>query len=67
MLLTSQIPSLPKYGGEVSDGEHGLIIFEDWLEDFELMATTLNWSSQAKLINLVTRLHGQAYSFFFFF
>ena len=39
-------------------------MFEEWLEWFELMATTLSWSSQAKLVNLITRLHGQAYSFF---
>ena len=64
LLLAQQLPPLPKFSGEVSDGELGLSTFEDWLEHFELMATFLRWSSQAKLVNLVTRLHGQAYSFF---
>ena len=41
-------------------------IFQDWLEQFELIANVLGWSSQAnyKLVNLITRLQGQAYSFF---
>ena len=55
---------LPKFSGEGNDGELGVDTFEDWLERFELMASTLSWSSQAKLVNLITRLHGQAYSFF---
>ena len=39
-------------------------IFQDWLEQFELIADVLGWSPQAKLVNLITRLQGQAYSFF---
>ena len=35
-------------------------IFQDWLEQFELVANVLGWSSQAKLVNLITRLQGQA-------
>ena len=41
-----------------------LSTFKDWLGHFELVATSLRRSSQAKLVNLVTRLQGQAYSFF---
>jgi len=41
VLLARQMPPSPKFGGEVSDGEHRLITFEDWLEHFELIATTL--------------------------
>jgi len=32
VLLAQQMPPLPKFDGEVSDGEHGLITFEDWLK-----------------------------------
>ena len=64
VLLAQQLPPLPKFSGEGNDGELGVDTFEDWLEHFELMASTLSWSSQAKLVNLITRLHGQAYSFF---
>ena len=35
-----------------------------WLEQFEFVANVLGWSSQAKLVNLITRLQGQAYSLF---
>ena len=64
VLLAQQLPPLPKFSGEGNDGELGVDTFEDWLERFELMASALSWSSQAKLVNLITRLHGQAYSFF---
>ena len=64
VLLAQQLPPLPKFSGEGNDGELGVDTFEDWLERFELMASTLSWSSQAKLVNLITRLHGRAYSFF---
>jgi len=36
------------------DGYHGVGTFEEWLERFELMATTLSWSSQTRLVNLIT-------------
>ena len=34
------------------------------VRQFELIADVLGWSPQAKLVNLITRLQGQAYSFF---
>ena len=64
VMLAQQLPPLPKFSGEMNDGDHGVDTFEEWLERFELMATTLSWSSQTRLVNLITRLHGQAYSFF---
>ena len=56
--------NLPKFSGESSDGGFGMDIFQDWLEQFELIANVLGWSSQAKLVNLITRLQGQDYSLF---
>ena len=41
-------------------------ILEEWLEQFELMTTTLSSSSQVKLANLINTIHDQAYSFFVF-
>ena len=38
--------------------------FQDWLEQFEMVANVCGWSPQARLVNLVTRLEGQAYVFF---
>ena len=38
--------------------------FQDWLEQFEMIANVCGWSPQARLVNLVTRLEGQAYAFF---
>jgi len=64
VLLAQQLPALPKFSGDVNDRDLGVNTFEEWLERFELMSTTLSWSSQAKLVNVITRLHGQAYSFF---
>ena len=50
--------------GNWSDGGCGMDIIQDWLEQFELIADVLGWSPQAKLVNLITRLQGQAYSLF---
>ena len=60
-LLAQHLPPLPKFSGESDDGTD---TFQEWLERFEMIANICNWSLQAKLVNLVTRLHGQAYSFF---
>ena len=61
-LLAHQLPPLQKYSGELtaSDGE----TFRDWKEQFELVASACKWDPQAKLVNLVTRLRGQAYAFY---
>ena len=60
-LLAQQLPPLPKYTGEDQDqGE----TFRDWLEQFELVASLGDWDGKTKLVNLVTRLRGQAYAFY---
>ena len=68
VLLAQQLPPLSKFSGESGDGQLmdnlGMDTFQDWLEQFELVAGAINWSSQAMLVNLITRLQGQAYSFF---
>ena len=64
VLPVQNIPLLPKFSGELTDGGCGMDIFQDWLEQFELTADVLGWFPQAKLVNLITRLQGQAYSFF---
>ena len=52
------------FRGESDDEEFGTFTFQEWLERFEMIANICIWSLQAKLVNLVIRLHGQAYSFF---
>ena len=54
-----QVPPVSKYSGN-ADSEP----FEEWLEQFELVASVCNWEGRTKLANLVTRLQGQAYSFY---
>ena len=61
-LLAQQIPPLPKFNGD-NQGEEGES-FSEWIEQLELIAGTCQWSDQAKLVNLVTSLRGQAYSFY---
>ena len=61
-MLAQQLPPLTKFNGENCDGEGET--FQDWIEQFEMVATVCRWDDQAKLVNLVTRLKGQAYSFF---
>ena len=55
----SQLPPLSKYSGN-SDTE----TFEEWHEQFQLVATVCKWDDRLKLANLATRLQGQAYSFY---
>ena len=61
-LLAQQLPPLTKFNGENCDGEGET--FQDWIEQFEMVATVCHWDDQTKLMNLVTRLRGQAYAFF---
>ena len=61
-LLAQQIPPLSKFSGDVSDGEGES--FSDWKEQFELLAGACYWTDQSKPVNLVTRLRGQAYSYY---
>ena len=59
ILFGNQVPPVSKYSGN-ADSEP----FEEWLKQFELVASVRNWEGRAKLANLVTRLQGQAYSFY---
>lgn len=58
----NQLPPISKFRGEDPDQEGGN--FEEWIEQFELIAEAYGWDSRTKLINLTTRLQGQAYSFY---
>ena len=40
VLLSQNLPPLPKFSGELSDG-FGMDAFQDWLEQFELIANVL--------------------------
>lgn len=39
-------------------------VFNEWLGQFEAVASLAGWSEHAKLVNLTTRLRGVTYSFF---
>ena len=60
--LSSQLPPIPKFTGEGqgTDGE----TFQEWLEQFEMVADVCQWNDQTKLVNLTMRLRGPAYSFY---
>jgi len=59
---TNQLPPICKFKGEDPDQEGGN--FEEWIEQFELIAEAYGWDPRAKLVNLTTRLQGQAYTFY---
>ena len=61
-LLGQQLPPLSKFSGEDLDGDGET--FLEWVEQFELVAGICGWNDQAKLVNLTTRLRGQAYAFY---
>ena len=61
-LMAQQLPPLSKFNGDDTGGkEQG---FTDWIEQLELIGEVCRWNDQAKLVNLVTRLRGQAYNFY---
>ena len=63
-VFANQIPPIPKFSGEVDNGKGDLENFTDWKERFEMVAEAYHWDKHTKLVNLVTRLCGQAYSFY---
>ena len=67
-LLAQQLPPLSTFSGETTgnaDGaDAGQRRVEDWLEQFEMVATMCKWDEAAKLANLATRLRGQAFTFY---
>ena len=60
-LIAQQMPQIRKFTGEHTGDYEG---FQEWREQFELIAGTCHWSKQTKLVNLTTRLKDQAYSFY---
>jgi len=58
----SQLPPIGKFSGEEQDDESEG--FEEWIEQFELVAEVCKWDTRARLVNLTTRLRGPAYSFY---
>ena len=60
--MPQQLPPLNKFSGEGDDGVGETI--DEWLEQFELVATVAHWDQPAKLANLVTCLKGPAFAFF---
>ena len=60
-LVAHQLPPLAKFTGDTS-GEAETVV--EWLEQFELIANACHWNESAKLVNLVTRLKGQAFAFY---
>ena len=59
--VMTHLPTIPGFSGKDSGDEE---VFEEWLEQFEAVASLAGWSEHAKLVNLTTRLRGVAYSFF---
>ena len=59
-LLPQQLPTIPKFTWE--ERQQGGETIEDWKEQFEMVATIGGLDERSKLVNLVTRLRGQAYS-----
>ena len=62
-LLAQQLPPLSKFDGDPGVGENRETI-KEWLEQFEMIAEVCRWDSKAKLVNMVTRLRGEAYAFY---
>ncbi len=58
-LLAQQLPPLNKFSGE-EGGE----TFQEWIEQLEMVAFVTHWDARTKLVNLTTRLRGQAYAFY---
>ena len=60
-VVAQQLPPLAKFTGD-SSGEGETVI--EWLEQFQLVANACHWDESTKLVNLVTRLKGQAFAFY---
>ena len=60
--MPQHLPPLPNFSGE--DKAEGEDMFEEWLEQLELVATLLKWDEPSRLVHLVTRLKGQARAFY---
>ena len=62
LMESMAVPPIGKFSGEHESeaGEH----FADWIEQFELVASVYHWDDCTKLVNLTTRLRGQAFAFY---
>ena len=58
--VIQQTPPVSKFTGEGAGEE----TFEDWLTQFEMAAEVSGWEGKNKLAHLVTRLKGQALSYY---
>ena len=58
--LLQQTPPVTKFTWEAVGEE----TFEDWLSQFEMAAEVCGWEGKGKLAHLVTRLKGQALSYY---
>ena len=58
-LVAQQLPPISKFTGETSEGGETVV---EWLEQLELVAAACCWDEPTKLVNLVTRLKGQAFA-----
>ena len=52
-MLGMQVPPIGKFTGNMD-----VEIFDEWYEQFELIASVCGWNPRIKLANLVTRLQG---------
>ena len=57
----THLPTIPSFSGRDGGDDE---VFEEWLEQFEAVASLAGWNEHAKLVNLTARLRGVAYSFF---
>ena len=56
--ITQQFPPLPNFSASSEDS------FQNWIGQFELVAEIYKWSKQAKVMNLITHVRGEAFQFF---
>ena len=56
----THLPQIPLFYGEQKDGE----TFQDWVEQFESVATLAGWNDHFKLVHLTSSLKGAAKSFY---
>ena len=61
-LFAQQLPALPNFNGDHEGGDGESV--GDWLERLELVAGACNWDDQARLVNVATRLRGEASRFY---
>ena len=60
--LTQQLPSLPMFSGDDPARDSGT--FQEWMEQFDMVAELALWSDGIKLRQLVLRLRGSARTYY---